>query len=121
MPKITPEEYRKLHENFETFDILTAIDHLDSARGYIADQSLNTPPELRINLLKLHDLAMNVIGYGDKDKQQIKELFELADDIEWDLNNAISSLKAVRKVVRNLTALCPSSIYDDDIMPDEED
>jgi hypothetical protein len=121
MSKITPEEYRNLCENFETFDILTAIDQFDSARGYIADQSLNTPPELRINLLKLHDLAMNVISYGNNDKEQIKELFELADDIEWDIDNAISSLKKVRKVVRNLTALCPNSIYTDDILSDEDE
>lgn len=111
MPKITSEEYRKIYDNFESRDILIAVDVFDSARHHLANQGVNTPPQIRINLLQLHELAMDLTCYGDKTK--VKELFELADDLEYDLDDAISSLKKVRKIIRNLTSLCPNSIYDD--------
>ena len=69
------------------------------------------PPKLRFDLFKLHDLAKEVIGYADN--TNIKELFEIADDLEWNIEDAISSLKQVRKMLRTLTSLCPNSLYDD--------
>lgn len=111
MSEINAKELRKLYDNFDTQDILRAIDMLDSARCHLADQSLNMPPKLRFDLFKLHDLAKEVIGYADN--TNIKELFEIADDLEWNIEDAISSLKQVRKMLRTLTSLCPNSLYDD--------
>ena len=62
MPRMTDDEWQNLYENFETTDLLAAVDLLDEVRGILGDRPGWKPPELRTNLLKLHQLAMDVVN-----------------------------------------------------------
>ncbi len=58
------EEWRNLHENFETTLLLDAVGHVDELRGYLNDGEYGRPPEIRDDLLKLHGMAMDVVNNG---------------------------------------------------------
>ena len=56
---ITDEEWEKLSPaNFETHSLLRAVDAVDELRNDLNDGEYATPPQLRTDLLKLHQLAM---------------------------------------------------------------
>jgi hypothetical protein len=63
-------------ENFDTTAPLRAVDAVDEMRGDLNDGENGRPPHLRIDLLKLHQLAMAVIKRGAR--SQVAELFDLA-------------------------------------------
>ena len=61
--RITDEEWDKLSpENFETHSLLRAVDAMDELRDDLNDGEDAAPPQLRTDLLKLHQLAMAVIN-----------------------------------------------------------
>lgn len=61
--RITDDEWDKLSpENFETHSLLRAVDAVDELRDDLNDGEHATPPQLRTDLLKLHQLAMAVIN-----------------------------------------------------------
>ena len=64
MSTMTDEEWQHLYENFETTALLSAVDAVDSLRDDLNDGEGCRPPELRTNLLKLHELAMAVVNHG---------------------------------------------------------
>ena len=109
---MTDEEWQHLYENFETTNLLAAVDALDGVRGVLGDGPNWEPPELRINLLKLHQLAMDVVNQGDKDQAQ--EMFDLANELDMEVFGLIESLEAIQSVLSALTELYPESLsYDD--------
>ena len=113
MAKMTDGEFQTLYENFETSALLTAIDQIDKVRGVLADGDNWEPPEIRINLLKLHQLAMDVVNNGRTG--QARELFELAGDLETQVFDMVESLEDIQKTLNKLTDLFPESlVYDDD-------
>lgn len=105
--------HRKVYEGFETTSLLDAIDHLDNLRRGLSDDGIR-PPQLRDDLLKLHQLAMDYINEGDLDKQE--ELFDLAFDIGDRIFDWVQSLEAIEITLQNLTAFAPDpdDEYDDD-------
>ncbi|WP_299492836.1 transposase [Acaryochloris sp. IP29b_bin.137] len=112
MSQMTDEEWQHLYENFETTDLLAAVDHLDQVRGVLGDGPNWEPPEMRINLLKLHQLAMDVVNKGYKGQAQ--EMFDLANDLDMEVFGIIESLEAIQRVLTTLTDLYPESLsYDD--------
>lgn len=61
--RIADDEWDKLSpENFETHSLLCAVDAVDELRDDLNDGEHATPPQLRTDLLKLHQLAMAVIN-----------------------------------------------------------
>jgi hypothetical protein len=57
MGGMSEKDWETLHENFETADLLRAVDCFDALRGYFNDREHFQPPEIRDELLKLHGLA----------------------------------------------------------------
>lgn len=58
MIKLSKEGIQKLQESYETMQILDSSDYLDEVRGILADEFPTfKPPEIRQQLLKLHDFA----------------------------------------------------------------
>ena len=60
---------RWLLDEFDTYELVQAVDDLDSIRGIMADGPNCEPPQLRNDLMKLHGLAMQAChetGEGDK-------------------------------------------------------
>ena len=60
--KLTDDDREKLRE-FETEDLLLAVDHLDEMRGELGDDGIRPPP-IRMKLLELHQIAFDVIKRG---------------------------------------------------------
>jgi hypothetical protein len=50
--------------HFETHSLLRAVDAVDALRDELNDGHASTPPQLRTDLLKLHQVAMAVVNEG---------------------------------------------------------
>lgn len=60
---ITDDEWDELSpENFDTTALLRAVDAVDELRSDLNDNEDGAPPQLRDDLLKLHQLAMAVFN-----------------------------------------------------------
>lgn len=106
---ITDEEWDKLSpENFETHSLLRAVDAVDELRDDLNDGEYATPPQLRTDLLKLHQLAMAVINEGSR--CQTAELFELAGDLGEQVSYMMTKLEEIQDSLSQLMALYPDSL-----------
>lgn len=103
-------------EDFETHDLLDAIDHLDMARSHLGDGVNHEPPELRKDLFRLHTLAMSVVNDGNREKAE--EMLNLAADLEIQVGEVIEALESVNEVLGQLTSIDPDALEEDE---DEED
>ena len=81
--------------------MLTAVDDLDNIRGILADVERLEPPKLREDLMKLHGLAMRVCNEGCDDERS--ELFELATEVEDDVEDIRDAASRILDVVCQLT------------------
>jgi hypothetical protein len=105
---MTDEEWLHLYENFETTELLRAVDAIDNLRDDLNDGEAHRPPELRTNLLKLHRLAMDVV---DKDlRSKASGMFDLAIDIDEQVSHMMSELEQVKDTLTKLLALYPESL-----------
>ena len=77
---MTEEEWQHLYENFETTALLSAVDAVDCLRDDLNDGEGCRPPELRTDLLKLHELAMAVVNNGARG--QASKMFDLAMNLD---------------------------------------
>ena len=112
---MNPQFLQKFYEQFETSDLLSAVDHIDILRQELSDRADWRPPEIRQDLLKLHQLAMDVSHQGDL--TQAPEMFELAFEIEDRLFTIWESFQAIEKTVQAITDL--ANEFDDGF--DEEE
>ncbi len=101
-------------DEFETNDLLEAVDDLDTIRDILADGPNLEPPQLRIDLMRLHKLAMRVCKKGEDDSS---ELVELAIDIEDQLEDIRDASDHIMEVLREIT----EAETDEDETQDEED
>ena len=108
--RITDEEWDKLSpETFETHSLLRAVDAMDELRDDLNDGEDAAPPQLRTDLLKLHQLAMAVINEGSR--SQVADLFELAGDLDEQVSYMMTKLEEIQDTLSRLTALYPDSLY----------
>jgi hypothetical protein len=106
---ITDEEWDELTpENFDTTALLRAVDAIDEMRNYLNDTENSEPPQLRTDLLRLHQLAMAVFNQGSRG--QVAELFEFAVDLDDQVYSLMTSLEQVQETLSQLTALYPESL-----------
>jgi glutathionyl-hydroquinone reductase len=110
---MTEDEWQHLYENFETTDLLRAVDVVDSLRDDLNDGEECRPPELRTNLLKLHQLAMAVVNHGSC--RQAFGMFELAMDLDEQVSHMMNALEQVQETLAKLVALYPESLSDADL------
>jgi hypothetical protein len=105
--RITDDEWDELTpENFDTTALLRAVDAVDVLRGDLNDSADGAPPQLRTDLLKLHQLAMAAFNEGSRSR--VAELFDLAVDLQDD--HLMTSLEQVQETLSRLTALYPESL-----------
>jgi len=106
---ITNEEWGELSpENFETATLLRAVDAIDELRGDLNDNKNGGPPQLRTDLLKLHQLAMAVFNEGSR--SQVADLFEFAVELEDQVLGMMTSLEQIQETLSQLTELYPKSL-----------
>jgi hypothetical protein len=111
MVEMTDAEWQALDENFETASLLQAVDAVDMLRTQLSDGDGYRPPEIRDRLLKLHQLAMDVINDGRKGRA--RELFELATELEDEVFDMMEALTTIQNTLTRLTALHPPSLIND--------
>ncbi len=103
---------RTAPEHFDTTALLRAVDAVDVLRGDLNDGLDGAPPQLRTDLLKLHQLAMAVFNEGSRGR--VAELFEFAVDLQDQVDHLMTSLEQVQETLSRLTALYPESLsYED--------
>ena len=106
---ITDDEWDELSpDNFDTMALLSAVDAVDELRSDLNDNEDGAPPQLRDDLLKLHQLAMAVINQGSR--SQVADLFDLAADLEDQVLGMMIALEQVQETLSQLTALYPESL-----------
>jgi hypothetical protein len=106
MARLSKETLQELSDNFDTMDILYAVDQLDEIRALVADRENYRPPEVRDNLLKLHKLVHSIINEGHVSSDS-DELWNLAYDIEDDIYPILENAEKILDTLRKLTALAP--------------
>ncbi len=108
MAKMTEEEWQNLYENFETTALLDAVNEIDKTRQHLGDGENWKPPQIRTDLLRLHGLAMDVVNNGWMDN--VQKLFDMAGDLEMQVDDIIESLEKVRETLSKLNELYPESL-----------
>ena len=107
---ITDEEWEKLSpENFETSALLRAVDAVDDLRNHLNDGEGGSPPQLRTDLLRLHQLAMAVINEGARSK--VAELFDFSGELEDQVCDMMTLLEQVQETLSRLTMLYPERLF----------
>ena len=112
MTRLSEKAYQKLYENFETTTLLDTVGHLDRLRVELADDEDFRPPTLRQDLLRLHQLAMDVVNRGYLSKGE--ELFDLAFELDDQVFDLMENLEAIQNTLSALTDLAPDEDEDDD-------
>ena len=110
MGGMSDKDWEALHENFDTAELLSAVDSVDALRGYLNDREHFQPPEIRGELLKLHGLAMKVIGAGARGGAE--EMFDLAEDLEEQVAQMMEDMEQIADTLGKLTSLRPKSLDD---------
>jgi hypothetical protein len=64
MAELTPDRRPEEAGDFDTMDLLEAVDHLDQIRYRVADQEKLRPPEVREQLMELHQLIFGLMREG---------------------------------------------------------
>lgn len=108
MTTMKDEEWQHLYENFETTDLLAAIDAVDRLRDDLNDRDDGAPPAIRDDLLKLHQLAMAVVNNGVR--SHATKFFELAGDLDDQVSSMMESLEQIRDTLSQLMQLYPESL-----------
>jgi hypothetical protein len=106
--RITDAEWNELFDSFETTTLLSAVDAVDAIRGELNDDENGCPPQLRTDLLRLHQLAMAVFNEGSR--SQVEDLFNVAVDLEDQVSDIMTALEQVQATLSELTALYPESL-----------
>ncbi len=108
--QVAEEDWNKLEDDFDTTTILAAVDVVAELRGYFADREDGVPLELRDDILKLHQLAMDVVHL--KFRNKALGVFNWVGDIEIELTELVGDLKAVGDAVGKLANQRPKYLYD---------
>ena len=112
MAEITDKELEALQDGFDTVSLIQAVDELDQMRGHLNDREHHNPPEIRNDILKLHDLAMDVVNHGMKGRAPA--LFELAIEIQDQLSDLSAALENIQETIATLMDLQPESLQGGD-------
>jgi hypothetical protein len=115
MAEITDKELEALQDGFDTVSLIQAVDELDQMRGHLNDRAHHNPPEIRNDILKLHDLAMDVVNHGMKGRAPA--LFELVIEIEDELSDLSTALENIQETIAKLIDLQPESLQGEDLNP----
>lgn len=98
-------------EVFDTLALLQAVDMVDQLRADLKDGLGGHPPQLRTDLLRLHQLAMAALNEGAQSK--IGALLELAADLDDQVSDMISKLESIQEALSQLLAVDPDSEDDE--------
>lgn len=107
---MTEQEWHKLDENFETTWLLDAVGHIDTLRSHLSDRDSIRPPQMRDDMLELHQLAMDVVNNGWDG--QLRKMAFLTVALEDQAMDVMMSIEAIHKTLSRLLALLPESAFE---------
>lgn len=93
---------------FDTSALLRAVDDVDRMRAHL-DGDGYKPPEIRDDLLRLHQLAMKVFNGGWIGGDAESEMFDLAVDLESRIEDIAGALDSLRDTISGLAELAPDA------------
>ena len=103
MIKLNEEELEELWNNYDTMHLLYAVDALDQVRYVIGDEEDFKPPEIRRQLMRIHELAFKQLGEGFTLKQEeVEELADLVDEVDMTVFGMIEELEKIQKALKPL-------------------
>jgi hypothetical protein len=113
MANITDEEWQELYDGLDSASLLAAVDAIDRIRPDLSDGDGGRPPEIRDNLLRLHQLAMAV--QTNATPALLTEFFDLAGDLDDQVMQLLDSVEQVQSTLSAVMALYPESLSYDDL------
>lgn len=108
---VSEDDMQELYEKFETTWLLDSITHIDRVNAYFSNREGFGPPRIRQEFFELHQIAMEVVNYGNPNR--IRVLFDNAADLDDQIYSMMESLSSVRDVLARLLTLYPKSIDGD--------
>lgn len=94
-------------DDFDSMDLLTALDKLDAIRYSLAEIDLIKPPQVRQDLHKLHGLVFDALNYRDKVSRE--EIEELMFDVQMVIDEIRDNAESISDKLSELeTALYKS-------------
>jgi glutathionyl-hydroquinone reductase len=112
------KERQLVCDNFDTRDLLDAVDSLDALRQELGDSDLR-PPEVRIQLLTLHTLLHEGINMGVRNVDAV-EVSNLLEEIDMTLFHILEYVEQTREPLdklRNLFNQLDEELFDDEEAP----
>jgi hypothetical protein len=101
--KLNKKGIDKLWQDYDTMEILHAVDALDAVRYVIADDDDFRPPEIRRQLIRIHKLALKQLGEGlTLDDKEVAELANLVDEINTVVSDMIEQLEKIKEALKPL-------------------
>lgn len=95
-------------EDFDSWDLLDAVDLFDEMRDHLNDQTEYRPPLMRDQLLELHQLAMEAYPGGNKEK--LVKLYDSAEDLESIAFDLMMQAEKIHKILEKLTSTEPEDL-----------
>ncbi len=118
MPPLTPDRLPDEEGDFDSMHLLEAVDHLDQIRYHVADDEDLRPPEVRQQLMELHQLIFGWMREGRTipDEEQV---WELIDEIESTVFPIVEHTDQIMTILHALEKMLPEP--DDEYEDEDED
>ncbi|MUG91812.1 hypothetical protein F7734_04725 [Scytonema sp. UIC 10036] len=111
---VSSKKLDELQQNFDTTQILAAVDAIDEIRSRICE-----PDGIRLELLHLHSMAHTIINGDFTMNAPIGTcIWEVAQELELEIDDFASKLDAIATLLGKLGELAPDDEYEDE---DEDD
>lgn len=95
-------------EDFNTWDLLDAVEYFDEMRDHLNDRTRYRPPLMRDQLLELHQLAMD--AYPDGNKETLAKLYDRAENLESIAFDLMMQAEKIHIILEKLTRTEPENL-----------
>ena len=96
----------KLKENYETLEILEAIDAFYQIKGLVIEETQKYPCQLQDSLLQLHHLLLDLIrDHPQKENTKLENLKKFITVIEEDTHRIINNTDLILAVTYKIKRL----------------
>ncbi len=108
MATMTEEEWETLRDGLDTSAILESVDAVDRLRQALSGMDEGSPPAIRDDLLKLHQLGLAVQQRGTP--ELVAEFFDQASDLDFQVSELMDALGEIQSMFSSITDLYPESL-----------
>lgn len=91
-----------LYNEFESAELLIAVDCLDAMRGHLADRLPYQSPEIRKDLMDLHGMVMDTSNGSSK--HSIEDIYNKFSEVESPIVRIIEEGEKLLTILRSLNA-----------------